>query len=70
MKIIIYVNHNRHTDDKFKVFPYSDENLDKVKTLCQNDWNKCGEELNYYGDYCYGLSDDYYSYLVITEMEK
>lgn len=34
-KIIIFVDNNRHTDVVIKVFPFSEENLEKVKEMCR-----------------------------------
>lgn len=68
MKIIIYVEHDRHTDDKFKVFPYSEENWNKAVKMCEDRWED-GDEIHYYGDYCYGFTDEYCSYLVVQNME-
>jgi hypothetical protein len=68
-KIIIFVDDNRHTDVVIKVFPFSDENLEKVKELCK----KCypgGDELNYEGDYDFGYDDSTHAWLKVTEMSN
>lgn len=68
-KIIIYVDDNRHTDVKIKVFPFSDENLEKVKKLCRDSY-PCGEELNYEGDYDFGYDDVEHAWMKVTEMSN
>ena len=68
-KIIIYVDDNRHTDVVIKVFPFSDENLEKVKKLCRDSY-PCGEELHYEGDYDFGFDDSAHAYLKVTEISN
>ena len=66
-KFIILITHDRHTDDVIKVFQYSQQNVEKVKKLCQDSW-KDGKELNYFGEYDYGWGEDYHSYYVIKDI--
>ena len=68
-KIIIYVDDNRHTDVKIKAFPFSDENLEKVKKLCRDNYPG-GEELNYEGDYDFGYDDSEHAFLKVTVMSE
>ena len=68
-KIIVFVDNNRHTDVVIKVFPFSDENLEKVKELCRKNYPN-GNELNYEGDYSFGYDDSMYAYLMVTEMSN
>jgi hypothetical protein len=66
-KFIILITHDRQTDDVIEVFQYSQQNVEKVKKLCQNKW-KNGKELNYFGKYDYGWGEDYHSYFVIKDI--
>ena len=36
-KVIIYRHHDRHTEDHVEVYPYSEENFEKLKLKCQGD---------------------------------
>ena len=68
-KNIVYVDNNIHTDVVIKVFPFSDENLEKVKELCRKNYPN-GDELHYEGDYSFGYDDSMYAYLIVTEMSN
>lgn len=68
-KIIVFVLDDRHTDVSIKVFPFSDENLEKVKKLCRDSY-PCGEELHYEGDYDFGYGDDVHAWMKVTEMSN
>lgn len=68
-KIIVFVDNNRHTDVVIKVFPFSDENLEKVKELCRKNYPN-GDELHYEGDYGFGYDDSMYAYLKVTEISN
>ena len=68
-KIIVFVDDDRHSDVVIKVFPFSDENLEKVKDLCR----KCypnGDELNCEGDYDFGYDDSSHAWMKVTEMSN
>lgn len=67
-KIIVFVDNNRHTDAVIKVFPFSDENLEKVKELCRKNYPN-GNELNYEGDYKFVHFMEY-TRLIVSEMEQ
>ena len=73
-KVIVYVRHDRHSDDLIKVFPFSDVNVEKVKQMCIDDWGSdWGSEgcINGYdGDFSYGVTEDYYSYYHVKEIEE
>ena len=69
-KVIVYVIHDRHTDDRVKVFAYSEENEAKVKKLCQDDWGDEAHQVGYEGDYGFGHSEDYFSYYYVKEIEE
>ena len=68
-KIIIFVDNNRHTDVVIKVFPFSEENLEKVKELCRKEYPD-GDELNYEGDYSFGYDGSMYAWLKVSEMSS
>ena len=69
-KVIVYVRHDRHTDDLIKVFLYSEENEAKVKQMCIDDWGSEGCINEYDGDFSYGVTEDYYSYYHVKEIEE
>jgi hypothetical protein len=69
-KVIVYVKHDRHTDDHVKVFIYSSENEEKVKKLCQDDWGSDAHKVGYEGDYGYGYNEDYFSYYHIITVKE
>ena len=68
-KVIVYVRHDRHTDDYIKVFAYSDVNIEKVKQMCIDDWGSEGCINGYDGDFSYGVTEDYYSYYHVKNIE-
>ena len=68
-KVIVYVRHDRHTDDLIKVFLYSEENEAKVKQICIDDWGSEGCINGYDGDFSYGVTEDYYSYYYVKNIE-
>ena len=68
-KVIVYIRHDRHTDDSVKVFLYSEENEAKVKQMCQDDWGSEGCINGYDGDFSYGVTEDYYSYYYVKNIE-
>ena len=35
---IVYIHHDRHTDDHIETFPYSKENWELAKEKCRRDW--------------------------------
>ena len=37
-KSIVYIHHDRHTDDHIETFPYSKENWELAKEKCRRDW--------------------------------
>jgi hypothetical protein len=69
-KVIVYIRHDRHTDDLIKVFAFSDINVEKVKQMCIDDWGSEGCINGYDGDFSYGVAEDYYSYYHVKEIEK
>lgn len=80
-KIIIYRRHDRHTEDHVEIYPYSEENFEKLKLKCQGDWcmnsgfssnapgkeGKWSEDLS---DYEWGWDDSYWSSLMIKDLLK
>ena len=68
-KVIVYIRHDRHTDDFVKVFAYSDVNVEKVKQICMDDWGSEGCINGYDGDFSYGVTEDYYSYYYVKNIE-
>lgn len=44
LKAIIYRHHDRHVEDVFEVYPYTEENYNLAKKRCIADWPKDGEE--------------------------
>lgn len=68
-KVIVFIVHDRHTDDVIKVFPFSDENVEKVKTLCKEEYPE-GTPLNYEGDFDFGYDDTAHAYLKVIEMSN
>ncbi len=80
-KVIIYRHHDRHTDDNVEIYPYSEENFEKLKLKCQGDWgmnsgfssNMPGKEGKWSGDltdYEWGWQDTYWSSLMIKDILK
>ncbi len=69
-KVIVYIRHDRHTDDLIKVFAFSDINVEKVKQMCIDDWGSEGYINGYDGDFSYGVTEDYYSYYHVKEIEE
>ena len=80
-KVIIYRKHDRHTDDHVEIYPYSEENFEKLKLKCQSDWcmnsgfasNAPGKEGNWsedLSDYEWGWEDAYWSSLMIKDVLK
>ncbi len=80
-KIIIYRKHDRHTDDNVEIYPYSEENFEKLKLKCQGDWgmnsgfscNAPGKEGKWSDDltdYEWGWQDTYWSSLMIKDILK
>lgn len=68
-KIIVFVDNNINTDVIIKAFPFSDENLEKVKELCRNCYPR-GDELNYEGDYDFGYDASAHAWMKVTEMSN
>lgn len=69
-KVIVYIKHDRHIDDVRKIYPYSEENLEKVKDKCRNDWQD-GVEKHWGGfDYEFGWSEDYFSACEVCDVES
>jgi hypothetical protein len=80
-KVIIYRHHDRHTDDNVEIYPYSEENFEKLKLKCQGDWcmnsgfasNAPGKEGKWSDDltdYEWGWQDTYWSSLMIKDILK
>ena len=80
-KVIIYRKHDRHTEDHVEIYPYSEENFEKLKLKCQGDWcmnsgfssNKPGEEGKWSDDctcYEWGWESSYWSSLMIKDVLK
>lgn len=78
-KVIIYRKHDRHTEDRVEIYPYSEENFEKLKRKCQGDWgmdsgfssNMPGKEGKWSDDltdYEWGWEDSYWSSLVIKDI--
>lgn len=78
-KVIIYRKHDRHTDDHVEIYPYSEENFEKLKLKCQGDWcmnsgfasNAPGKEGKWSDDltdYEWGWQDTYWSSLMIKDI--
>lgn len=44
LKVIVYIQHDRHTDDKIEVYPYSNENWFLAKEKCRRDWGRFSPE--------------------------
>lgn len=80
-KVIIYRKHDRHTEDHVEIYPYSEENFEKLKLKCQGDWcmnsgfasnapgkeGKWSEDLS---DYEWGWDDSYWSSLMVKDILK
>lgn len=69
-KVIVYIRHDRHTDDLIKVFAFSDINVEKVKQMCIDDWGSEGCINGYDGEFSSGVNGDYYSYFHVKEIEE
>lgn len=76
MKIIVMIHHDRHTEDVLKVFPFSEENVQKVKELMQNRWSQDKGSWGYFGDLPsengeqFGWSESYYSSYSVVEVQN
>ena len=59
LKVIVYIHHDRHTDDIIEVYPYSAENWFLAKEKCRRDLGNF-----YHGDPGVCLVDDptYYKF--------
>ena len=80
-KIIIYRHHDRHTEDHVEVYPYSEENFEKLKLKCQRDWcmnsgfasnapGAVGHWSEDLSDYEWGWEDSYWSSLMVKDVLK
>lgn len=80
-KVIIYRHHDRHTEDHVEIYPYSEENFEKLKLKCQGDWcmnsgfasNAPGKEGKWsddLSDYEWGWEDSYWSSLTVKDILK
>ncbi len=69
-KVIVYTRYARHADRSIMVFPFSEENVKKVKKLCQDDWGGAAHQVGYKGDYGFGHNEEYFSYYRILEVSQ
>jgi hypothetical protein len=63
---IIIVNHNRHTDDEFFVFPNTEDGAKKARKFFHGKKNHIypnGNKLNIMGEDDWGYSEDYVFYI-------
>jgi hypothetical protein len=68
-KFILIVTHDRHTDDTFKLFKNTPENIEKVKELCQQTFPEGSFAYNY-GDWCWYINEDYHCYYELVDLEE
>lgn len=78
-KSIVYIHHDRHTDDHIETFPYSKKNWELAKEKCRRDWGvdtpgyastgpgHCEVESNTYFKWSWDGSGSYESSVQVVE---
>lgn len=72
MQVIVRTSHDRHRDDNIKVYDYTGENLDLVKTSMEGNWPE--GKWGFWGDLpCdngsqFGINGDFYDSYAIVEV--
>ncbi len=69
MEFILVMIHDRHTDDRFLLYPDTPQGLVKAKEKCMSVFPNCSLTNNY-GDWCCYINDDYYASLQLVNVEE